>query len=75
MKLLILLLLTFTASADDYADGYDDFNENQGEWSDSNEYLDGYEDAQNLRKQQEYERKLRQEREPVDDYRFDDYYE
>ena len=77
----VALLITMIAamfhapdtSADDYINGYDDFTDNQGEIRDSNEYIEGYEDAQNLRIQQEYERRLREEREPVDEYRDDDY--
>ena len=76
MKIIILvasMLWAFNANADDYTDGYDDFTDNQGEIRDSNEYIEGYEDAQNLRIQQEYERRLREEREYVDEYRDDDY--
>ena len=50
-KLVIILFSIFLFSAqaqaaDPYEDGYDDGQENQGQWSDNEEYLDGYKDSQ-----------------------------
>jgi len=59
----ICMLSTYAQANDPYWDGYDDAQENQGEWSDNEEYLDGYEDTQRQRQIQEQEERRRQERE------------
>ena len=49
----ICLLATHAQASDPYWDGYDDAKEGQGEWSNNNDYLDGYEDAQRERENEE----------------------
>ena len=65
----ICLLSTYANASDPYGEGYDDAREGQGEWSVNNEYLDGYEDGQREREDEEYEEYIERERQEREEQR------